>query len=849
MIKKSMKRGHVKKVEREGCRLVVLGPLNKHTGLYLEKTISLHCVEPAAGWEREAFEYLRHLVVGREVEFNDFDLGDKVTADVFVDKRNVAYLMAAEGLVKHFQAGQKTSSYYSDLVEADGLAQKEGKGQYQEMSAEEARKRKRKPKRPELEALLGKEVGGWIEEVNFKLDFQVYIAELDDVVQASFAGVMLPVVNKEHVTHLRNFCSKHVYQRLRPLRLKQVTDEATGESQLFLVELNNSDEDSVLRNLFLHGYCRLEKEAAGKLGLVEVMALRSLQDQGMQSGRGIWKDYKGKLPQADKRTDANSELAKLLKAPEFEAKVVAVHSGDSVTVESAGGQSLRLNFTNLKARSMGNPSRDEASQPWAFEAKEHLRKKTIGKQVTVRIDNVRNVVTEERTFDVINATLTMEGVPVALEMVEKGLLALAPPRSTDPASSALVAYSEAARKAELAKKGIHSSVQPVRSFWDLSRPELRKKAKSEFALENHKGLNAGVVENVISASRFKVRFDQENCYFVLSLNSVRGVPNNVNDPVEERWANEALDFSKTLATQRDVKFEIEQVDKNGVAHGSLFVGKDNVGVLLLRRGLAFVEKGFRHSKNIDELVAVQEEARAAKKGIWGDQSLNLAAVGVEAEDRPKGEVKLVLLSEFFGASDFYLQENASEEFAKVARVLAKSAAGAPPLKEPLLPGTVGIGSFEGEFNRVRVIRKKKDDYEVEFIDYGNTGTLRISELRQCPAEVARIRPLAFNARLDYVQVPPAGSSYSRETDRFFEKLGVNAKLKCLETRKEGQLTHVLLWPASVVGEDVRKSLNYALVRDGLAVLGENAEGSVWDEAAQRGSEKNPEFISFMNNMD
>lgn len=839
----------MKKVERDGCKLVVLGPLNKNTGLYLEKTVSLHCVEPAAGWEREAFDYLRHLVVGREVEFNDYDLGDKVAADVFVDKRNVAGMMAQEGLVKYFQAGQKTSSFYSDLEEGDLRAQKEGKGQYREMTDDEIKKRKRKQKRPDLESLLGKEVGGWVEELNFKLDFQVYIVELDDVVQASFAGVSLPVINKEHVTHLRNFCSKHIYQRLRPLRLKQVTDESTGETQILITELNNNDEDSILRNLFLNGYCRLEKEANGKLELVEMMALRSLQDQGMHSGKGLWKDYKGKLPQSEKRTDANSELTKLLKQPEFEAKVIAVHSGDSVTIQTLNGQSIRVNFTNLKARSMGNPARDEASQPWAFEAKEHLRKKVIGKTVSVRIDNVRNVVTEDRTFDVINATLSLEGAPVALEMVEKGLLALAPPRSSDPASAALVSYSEAARKAELSKKGIHSAVQPNRSFWDLSKPELRKKAKSEFALENHKDLNNGVVENVIAATRFKVRFDQENCYFVLSLNSVKGVPNNVNDEVEERWANEALDFSKSIATQRDVKFEIEQVDKNGVAHGSLFIGKDNVGVLLLRRGLAFVEKGFRHSKNIDELLRVQEEARASKKGIWGDKSLNLAAVGVEEEDRPKGELKHVVLSEFFGANDFYLQESASEEFSKVTRVLSKAAASAPLLKEPLLPGTIGIGNFEGEFNRIKVIRKKKDDYEVEFIDYGNTGTLRISELRQCPTEIAKLRPLAFNARLDFVQVPPTNSSYSRLTDRFFEKLGVNAKLKCQETRREGQIVYVILWPASVSDEDLHKSLNYAIIRDGLAVLGQNSDNPIWEEAAQKGAEKNPELLSFMNNMD
>lgn len=852
MIKKSLKKGYVKKVEQDELKVVILGPVNKNTGLYLEKVVHLHCLEPARGQEKEFFEFIRSKIVGKEIEFNDYDLGDRVAADVYVGGVNVGYLLAREGLIRHFQAGQKTSVAYDDLVEGDKEAQKAKKGQFAELSDEEIKKKKRKQKRPDLEDILGKEVHGWIEELNFKLDFQFYVVEMDAIVTASFAGVILPVVNKEHVTHLRNFCAKHIFQRNRPVRFKQIQDQTTGETINAIVELNNSDEESLLRNLILGGYARLEKEASAKLELVELMALKSLQDQAINSGKGIWKDFKGKLPTQEKKGTENADLAKLLKLPDFEAKVLAVHSGDTLTIEVPGGQELRVNFTNLKARAIGNASKDEDPQPWAFEAKDYLRKKLIGKTVVVKIDNIRNVVTDDRTFDVINVTVTLDGKLVALEMVEKGLLAVVPPRMSDPSSAALVSYSEAAKKAESQKKGLHSDVQPVRRFWDLTKPDLRKKAKSEFALENYKDPNNGVVENVIAATRFKVRFDQENCYFILSLNSVRGVPNNVNNKTEEKWANEALAYSRSVAAQRDVKFEIEQVDKNGVAHGSLFIGKENLAVVLLKRGLAYVDKGFRHSKNINEYFDLQEAAKAAKKGIWGDVELNKAGFGGEGDGEVQGEVKKVVLSEYFGPDDFYLQEKGSENYLKVEKGLKKLGESAPYLKEPILAGTLAIAEFEGEFNRCKVVRKKKDNYAVEFIDYGNTADLSVNELRQCPNDLQKIPPLAINARLDFVRVPPFNSSYAKQTGKFFEKLGVNAKLKAKVTRKEQGSAYVVMWPASAADEDIKKSINYTLVKDGLAVLKGGLEGGlgdVWTAAESAGALKNPELISYMNNID
>ena len=60
--------------------------------------------------------------------------------------------------------------------------------------------------------------------------------------------------------------------------------------------------------------------------------------------------------------------------------MIEVHSGDSVSVlPLSGGDTIRLFFANIRAPAIGNSKKGEVDKPWAFEAKEFLRKLLIGK--------------------------------------------------------------------------------------------------------------------------------------------------------------------------------------------------------------------------------------------------------------------------------------------------------------------------------------------------------------------------------------------------------------------------------------------------------------------------------------
>lgn len=72
--------------------------------------------------------------------------------------------------------------------------------------------------------------------------------------------------------------------------------------------------------------------------------------------------------------------------------------------------------------------------------------------------------------------------------------------------------------------------------------------------------------------------------------------------------------------------ELESVDKKGVFHGHLLLGKtrDNFGLKLLELGLAIqfnpVQTGHKYSYIFED---AEKKAKGKAEGIWGIQNLNL----------------------------------------------------------------------------------------------------------------------------------------------------------------------------------------------------------------------------------
>jgi micrococcal nuclease len=86
----------------------------------------------------------------------------------------------------------------------------------------------------------------------------------------------------------------------------------------------------------------------------------------------------------------------------------------------------------------------------------------------------------------------------------------------------------------------------------------------------------------------------------------------------EPYADKAKAFGDSLLRGKAVKLETEKnsVDKYGRTLAYIYLGSDLYNEMLLKAGLAriyFFAKNQRHAK---ELLAAQNEARTAKRGIW-----------------------------------------------------------------------------------------------------------------------------------------------------------------------------------------------------------------------------------------
>lgn len=70
---------------------------------------------------------------------------------------------------------------------------------------------------------------------------------------------------------------------------------------------------------------------------------------------------------------------------------------------------------------MGNILKNEPPASWAFESKEFLRQKLIGKIITVKIDGVRQFKTESKTNELIMGTIYIDNKCVGSDILERGL--------------------------------------------------------------------------------------------------------------------------------------------------------------------------------------------------------------------------------------------------------------------------------------------------------------------------------------------------------------------------------------------------------------------------------------------
>lgn len=866
-MKAKVKKGTVKCIERNSLRVVLLGPVGEK-GYYMEKRVNVHCLNffETGALRRAAFEHLRQRLVGKKIEFEDYKVGKDVNADIFLEKKNVGFELVLKGLAKPIRMGEKTSKYFEDLREAQRLAQEANAGIFAEGDSGAEGKLTRKERRQKqketgpglgLEGCRGKTLRGFVDNVNFNLSFKVWVEELGAVVEARFAWVKIPVINKEHVTKLKNWMSKNIFQRDFRFVVSNI-DEDTAE----IVEA----EGEVLAPLLRNGWARLESEAVTEMSADFFGRLRAAQDEAQAKRLRLWKDLKKK----NRGKQIKSDRWPLKKR--IEVKVMEVHNGDAVTVQEPGGERLRIFLTNIRAPKYSWANADQGPA-WSFEAREFTRTSLIKKKVGLEMDVRKIIVKEEEKKEiVINAgTVFLGDKPFGADLLERGLAELNIVRGSEDVSSALKDYTYASERAQKNKRGLFGKKPMRRTFWDYSKPENKKKLKAESNLEPGDTLLKAVVERCMSASRLKLRLDSEGCFVIFVLNSVKSIRGNKNMSSLEKWFEAGQALATDLIAQRDVLIQVENIDSKGNVHGSLFLGKKNFAVKVLREGVTYLDTTYGRCRYHSKMAEAQDQARANKAGFWQDKSvvmtlnLGLEEEEEEEEDEPGAEGDLAEtkaprkkakskefqaeISECESADLFYMQRAGSAKLKALAKIIQDKHRKCSMLEEPVTLKTLCLGYFEEEFHRCRIVSHAgKGKYKVFFIDWGNYDYVNVSNLKICPKKAMNILPQARAVSLAHIRVPSQNQQFGRSAIDWIQGNLMGKRVSVCQLTKYKGVASVEIYLKSK--ESVKQSLNYRMCVEGLALpdLDDPAVGEdpLWQEAYKLAVQVNPELVQVFN---
>mmetsp|Transcript_16881 Transcript_16881/g.32960 ORF Transcript_16881/g.32960 Transcript_16881/m.32960 type:complete len:911 (-) Transcript_16881:240-2972(-) len=529
---------------------------------------------------------------------------------------------------------------------------------------------------------------------------------------------------------------------------------------------------------------------------------------------------------------------------EMFGKVVFVQSGDTlVFVNDADGAETKFSLASImcaRPPRRGEPA-DERASGFAFEAKEFLRSRLIGKK-----DKVRAVVEFKRTLpngeERAYGTLFIKEINLAVALCQAGLAEVVRHGYADPHSLCYGKLIEAERAAVNSSAGMHNKSKGSGAIVDLTdRP--RKGSENEeikmaalaakgsaylLNLKNEKHGVPAVVEYCFSGSRFKLFIPKERILVSFVLSGVR-TP-NTRDP----FGPEALEFSRSRILQRNVRVEIESVDRGCNFIGNLFAGSTNLGTELTVEGFASVfPPSADRSPYCDEFYNAEAKAQEAKLNIWKNYvekvSENKDGEEDEVSKRVDGSQLDVKVTEITDASSFYIQRVDDSNIAKVDAAMAAFNA-SPPEPNPAAEwkkGTVVAGKFHDDlWYRVRLegITATKE-WRVLFVDYGNADLLNADDLRSLPDDLAKIPPLSKACFLAGIRGPTKASEHFESAAMTFNELALervlSAKVECIDKSNKWHLT--LRPKAEDVEDGDTTSINQILLREGWCRIVERPE--------------------------
>lgn len=382
--------------------------------------------------------------------------GGREFGTVFVNEReNVALASVAAGFARVRPAGGQQSPFYEDLVKAQEAAEAKGAGVHTK-DPDALAAAVREPTGEDFDAAgflqrtgKGKPVQAIVEAVNSGSTMRVTL--LPDLVSATVmvAGVQCPGMGRRtpaagapaatsaapgtaaaalagsapgaaadgaqpepFAREARHFSELRCLNREVCLILEGVSQFGVLVASVHYpppgAATAGADAEDLGLGLMKSG---LAKAAEWSLNMMTSGAfkLREAERAARQGRVGLWHSYVAQPTNSAKLSD------------KFTGVVAEVASGDCIVVRDAnGGVERRVTLSSIRAPR--GATRDRAAEPWAVEAKEFLRQRLIGREVSVSMEYTRKVPVggaaagpgaEERVMSFGTVTVTEKGKDVA----------------------------------------------------------------------------------------------------------------------------------------------------------------------------------------------------------------------------------------------------------------------------------------------------------------------------------------------------------------------------------------------------------------------------------------------------
>ncbi|CCU79622.1 transcription factor [Blumeria hordei DH14] len=552
-----------------------------------------------------------------------------------------------------------------------------------------------------------------------------------------------------------------------------------------------------------------------------------------------------KLAQSEKRKIHKDHVAKAANpAGNIEAQVTRIFSADVIFVRNRLGAEKRVNLSSIR----GPRTTDPAESPYREEAKEFLRKRIIGKNIRMSIDGSRPATAEYEAKEV--ASVTINDKNINLIMVQEGWCSVIRHRrdDTDRAPN----YDEllvAQEKAKEEKRGMWSG-KPAKAKQYMDASETVQKAKLQIAgLQRQKKIPA-IIDFVKSGSRFIVLIPREGIKLNFVLGGIKA-PKSARNPTEssEPFGQEAHDLASKRLTQRDVEINVHGLDRVGGFIGEVFVNKESFAKILVEEGFATVlEYSAEQLGNSSELLAAQQRAKEARKGLWVDwdpsidRNENETAPhtnGTEPTTSREKDYRDIMVTHIGESGSLKIQiigtgTSALETLMSQFKSFHQNPANSTSLPGPPKAGDYVAAKFsqDGQWYRARIIANDRaaKQAEVLYIDYGNSEKLPWSTLRplsQAQFSPQKLRPQAQDAILSLIQFP-SNKDYLFDAVQYLTELTEGKQLVAnVDNIAPNGSFYITLFDPSY-SEKLTDSINSEIISAGHAMVPNNLKA--WERS-------------------